>query len=108
MTAPTEPLTIAAAARELSPERVYLDTATLGLPPTAVARALHDAVDAWSLGSLCPRGPSSARSRRRARGGPVAGHALLTRRGATRPQCAAAVPGSQENCLQLMVIIDCH
>jgi selenocysteine lyase/cysteine desulfurase len=51
----TGPLTIAEAAQQFSPDRVYLNTATLGLPPVSVVRAMHEVVDRWASGELSPQ-----------------------------------------------------
>ncbi len=56
MTPPRAPLTIAEAAQHFSPERIYLDTATLGLPSRSVVQGMHEVVDRWANGHLSPRG----------------------------------------------------
>lgn len=53
---PPAPLTIAEAAELFSPDRAYLDTATLGLPPAPVVQSLHEVVDRWATGNLSARG----------------------------------------------------
>ncbi len=43
------------ARREFSPHGVYLNTASLGLPPRRAVEALHRAVDEWRAGVVDPR-----------------------------------------------------
>jgi selenocysteine lyase/cysteine desulfurase len=43
-----------AAHREFQAEGVYLNTASLGLPPRTVLRALHEALEGWQRGQASP------------------------------------------------------
>jgi selenocysteine lyase/cysteine desulfurase len=43
-------LSLEAARKEFEPEGVYVNTATIGLPPRRALEALHDAVEAWRTG----------------------------------------------------------
>jgi kynureninase len=45
----------AAAHREFQAEGVYLNTASLGLPPRAVLRALHEVLEGWQRGEATLR-----------------------------------------------------
>src|SRR3954447_24506646 len=50
----TTTLSVAAAREEFSPGGVYLNTASLGLPPRRSLTALHEALDAWQAGRAQP------------------------------------------------------
>jgi len=43
-------LTVEAARCEFSPEVIFLNTATLGLPPRRTLNAIHAALDVWASG----------------------------------------------------------
>ena len=43
-------LSLADAQKEFEPGRVYVNTASIGLPPRRAVAALHDAIDAWATG----------------------------------------------------------
>jgi selenocysteine lyase/cysteine desulfurase len=51
---PSKPLPATEAATHFSPARVYLNTASIGLPPRGVSQALHAIIERWSLGDLDP------------------------------------------------------
>jgi len=48
------PLSVAAAREQFQAEGVYLNTASLGLPPRAVVRALHEVLADWQHGLASP------------------------------------------------------